>query len=951
MADQESTKTQDPILFGPFRLAPEERQLEKAGVTVPVGGRALDLLIVLVERAGEIVTKSDLIARVWPQVIVDEGSLRFHVCALRKALGDGQAGARYVINVPGRGYYFAAAVTRENRPEPYLPETQLPVQPHNLPPRLMRMVGRDEIVRSISARLAANRFVTVVGPGGIGKTTVAVSVGHEIIAAYGNAVHFVELGTLRDIRFVVDALTSALGLRNDAYKSISGLIDYLKDKRMLLILDSCEHVIDAAATAVESIFLEARQIHILATSREPLRVEGEYVHQLFPLDYPPDDPNLTAAEAYDFPAVRLFAERVFASGADFALTDANARRAADICRRLDGLPLAIEIAAGRVQAYGLHEVAAQLDDRFRLSWRGRRTAPPRHQTLNDTLDWSYNLLSDRERVILLRLSVFVGSFSRESAQSVATGDGIDSMHVIEAIENLVAKSLLSPATDGQETRYRLLDTTLVYLRQKLAESTEANSVARRHAIHYRDLIDWSINHSTESPQAKDNNAYTRHIRDVRAAVDWSFSPHGDAEIGTALVATWAPILVAMSLTTESNEWARRAIESLNKATGGSRVEMELQTLLGVSFMFVPGPAEEGRAALARALEIAETLDDSYCQLMVLSHLHNFSLVTLGNYRAAHGYALRCARIEEGLGPTEMVRANSRLANSYFYIGNLERAEQHCRAALKRAAQSQVPDGPNDGTRNTDLSTLFNILCCRGYSDQAINLVEQIYEEIAYRSYPLVSCIYLSGLIPHLLLIGNDSITKKYIDRMLALAEEQDFGGFQLQALAFQGALSIRRGDAAPGIPSVREALNAQSDCPFKWVSAPLAAALAEGLTATGQYDEAIAILDKEIRRIDRDGDQVFLPHILCAKAEVLVSMPHPDISNAEYWLLCSLNTARLQSALACELRSATSLARLLHSQGRSREGRELLVPIHDRFTEGFDTDDLIAAKRLLHELS
>jgi predicted ATPase/DNA-binding winged helix-turn-helix (wHTH) protein len=487
--DEEHLERRDIISFGPFRLSATERLLEKDRVPLALGSRALDLLIALVERANEVISKRELMVKVWPDLVVDEGSLRFHIACLRKVLGDGQSGIRYVTNVAGRGYCFVAPI-RRSAATPLRTENFVVDRTDKLPVRLLRMVGRDETVRAVGEQLLDQRFVTIVGPGGIGKTTVAVSVAHAKFSEFGGAMHFVDLGALDDPSLAPRAIASTLGVPVNSDSSIQALLSFVRDQRMLLVLDNCEHVIETAATVAESIFSKAPQVHILATSRESLRIEGEQVYRLPPLRCPPEAAaGLTAAEAISFPAVRLFVERVTASGAPFVLSDADAPIVAGLCRGLDGIPLALELAASRVAALGVRGTAALVDSQFRLLWQGRRTAPPRHQTLGATLDWSHNLLSDFERVVLRRLAVFVGSFSLEAAQSVASGNPADGGQVVEAIASLVAKSLVATEIGATLVNYRLLDTTRAYALGKLVRSGEAAAIGLRHVTYYRELFE------------------------------------------------------------------------------------------------------------------------------------------------------------------------------------------------------------------------------------------------------------------------------------------------------------------------------------------------------------------------------------------------------------------------------------------------------------------------------
>jgi predicted ATPase/DNA-binding winged helix-turn-helix (wHTH) protein len=442
--DRTAASAHHAISFGPFRLVPSQQLLLEDGKPVRLGSRALDILIALAERPNELVSKEDLIARVWPDTFVEEGNLRVHIATLRRTLGDGQAGKRYVANIPGRGYRFVAPVSLSaEQQEPPTPPPSAAPRTYDLPAPLTRMLGRDDIVNSLISQLLQRRFITLVGPGGIGKTTVALAVADRSTASYPDGVRFVDLAPLTDPLLVPSALAFVLGLAIRSDNPIPGLVALLRDKKMLLVLDSCEHVIDAAASLAEQVLRGAPGVHILTTSREALRARGERVQRLGPLPVPAVSAGLTAAEAMTYPAVQLFVERATESLDTFELTDADARVVADVCRRLDGIALAIELAAGRVDAFGVRGLAAHLDDRFRLLTQGRRTALPRHQTLSATLDWSYEFLPESERVVQRRLAVFAGGFTLDAAQAIAASTDIDAADLADQVANLVAKSLVT----------------------------------------------------------------------------------------------------------------------------------------------------------------------------------------------------------------------------------------------------------------------------------------------------------------------------------------------------------------------------------------------------------------------------------------------------------------------------------------------------------------------------
>jgi predicted ATPase/DNA-binding winged helix-turn-helix (wHTH) protein len=543
------------ILFGSFRLLPRQRLLLDGDRQIRLGSRALDILIALVERAGELMSKDEIRARVWPNTFVAEGNLTVQVAALRRAIGDGQAGNQYVATTPGGGYRFVAPVTVVEESAILPDESVAPAHGHNLPAPVVRLLGRGAIVRVLAARLTFDRFLTIVGPGGIGKTSVALSVAEALLGNYCHGVWLIDLARIGDPFLVPSALASALGLEIRSANPVPEVIDMLKDKQMLLVLDNCEHVIGAAAALAVGVLRGAPGVQILATSREPLRAEGEHVHRLASLATPPASNGLTAAEALSFPAVQLFVERVADTMNEFELTDSQAPVAADICRRLDGIPLAIEFAAARVNAFGIQGLADRLHDRMRLLTNGRRTAPRRHQTMSAALDWSYDLLTESEQRVLRRLAIFVGGFTLQAAGAVTADATHPECEIVDDVTALVAKSLVSADVGDAEPRWRLLDTTRAYVLARLAESGESDMLARRHAEYYRDLLE---------------SAYERGLRDwgrsfgpeidnIRASLTWAFSPCGDEAIRVALAAASAPMWVEMSLLSECQGWTEKAL--------------------------------------------------------------------------------------------------------------------------------------------------------------------------------------------------------------------------------------------------------------------------------------------------------------------------------------------------------------------------------------------------------
>jgi predicted ATPase/DNA-binding winged helix-turn-helix (wHTH) protein len=939
------------ISFGPFRLFTAQRLIERAGTPLHLGARALDILIVLVQQAGKVVSKNELMARVWPGVTVDEGSLRVHVAGLRRALGDGEA-AKYVTTLSGQGYCFVAPITRSSEPRLSMSTGSRPDRAHNLPARLMRMVGRDQTVRAISERLKTERFVTVVGPGGIGKTTVAVSAGHELLAEFAGAVHFFDLGPLNDPVLVPSVVGSTLGLPVQSADPSPGLMAFLHDKRMLLILDSCEHVIETVAALAERIFAQAPQVHVLATSRESLRVEGEHVHRLSPLDSPPDDVNITATQALGFPAVQLFVERAVASGRRFELSDADAPVVGEICRRLDGIALAIELAAGRADACSVQETRSLLNDRFKLLWEGRRTALPRHQTLSATLDWSYEFLSAHERLVLCRLSVFAGMFTLEAARSLAADDDVGDVQVVTAIASLVAKSLVTASVGAATTRYRLLDTTRAYAWGKLLESGKAEAIKRRHAVYYREFIERTetgLLASTGDPGLR-----VELLDNARVALEWSFSSRDDVGTGTALAAAAAPFFAELSLLTECHRLAERALAKLDDSDRGTRREMELLASLGTSLMLIEGNREEVRGALTRALELAEQLDDPYFQMRLLRGLHMFLLRT-GDFRNAAVLAQRNEALAKRTGdPIGIAMANWLLGLSNYFVGNQLAAEANCEASLRQPNLSHtraVYFGFDRHTRTRIRCAFAAIRWLRGFADEAARIARETIEDEATLEHPATfcTCLIFSGFM--FLRIGNIPVAQNAIERLIAHAGKHSLGPFQAIGLGLKGMLSIHRGEGEAGIRLLRQAMDTLHADRYELHTPAFLGALAEGLAATGQTYEALAAIEDAITRAEANGQAFNLPELLRIKGSILVSMPQADLPQAEDLFLRSLEMADRQSALAWELRAATSLARLRLMQDRAGAALDVLAPVYDRFSEGFENSDLKAAKALLDRLA
>ena len=564
------TGLREVLSWGSFRLFPRERRLERNGAAVKIGDRVLDILIALTSNAGETLSNRHLIEKVWPHSFAGASNLRVHMVALRKVLADDQEKIRCIENIPGRGYRFVKSVLREEIDE----------RPKGPVDQSVRIIGREAVIEDVTNRLLLKRFVSIVGPGGIGKTTVALGVTYVLSRVHGDAVHFVDLGMIDDSALVVKALAFATGVVSRSDNPRANIKSALRDKKAVVVFDCCEHLVDEVARLAEELFLEVPSVKILVTSRESLRAAGEQVYWLAPLQVPPQGMSLTADQAIRFSAVELFVERASSNLFGYRLSDTDVMTVVGICRQLDGIALAIELAAGRVATDGIDGILDRLHDRVQLQASAGRVIPPRHHTLQATIDWSYNLLSEREKVTLRRLSIFAGPFTFEAAQAVvADGKLVSAQEVLSSFANLVAKSLIASDDVGRTNLYRLLDTTRHYMRQKLLESGEMTGIADGHAQYYQQSLPDFDQLALEPRDALHAAKCGADIANVLAALQWCVSQPETYRRGIDLVAAAAPLFLEVSLFEDCLYWVRWAVANLELADRRAQLELRLQTVL------------------------------------------------------------------------------------------------------------------------------------------------------------------------------------------------------------------------------------------------------------------------------------------------------------------------------------------------------------------------------------
>jgi predicted ATPase/DNA-binding winged helix-turn-helix (wHTH) protein len=911
--------------FGSFRLIRRSRKLVDGGRTLRIGARALDLLILLVERAGQTLTKDELLAEVWPDTVVDEANLRVHIGALRRALGEGSKG-RFIERVPQVGYRFVPPVSEEPEDGP-----EIVASPHEtrksytLPASLTRLIGRNETIRELTALLAERRFVTLVGPPGIGKSTVALAVAGHLADEYADGCRFVDLVALSDPKLVPSEIATLLDISPSGDSPARGLVSALKHKEMLLVLDNCEHLIAAVQELCEILLSASPGLAVLATSREPLRARGESVSALPPLSCPPAPLALKASDALAFSAVELFVERASASRDGFELTDTDAPTLADLCRQLEGIPLAIEIAAARVDAFNIRELAARLDDRFRLLMKGRRTALPRHQTLRGAMDWSYDTLSEKQQIVLCRLAVFPGSFDLAAASAVATDARISEPALADGVTELVAKSLVSIDPSGDPVRYRLLATTRAYGLEKLSERDELLELQHRHGRFTMQRVEQIVAQTARGAGSVRISEHVGLLDDIRSALSWSHGARGEPALAVALTVAAAPLGAWFSLHDEFRGYAARALDVAKRfLPADPRTEMMLTLILASLALHTQGSSD---ALFARVNELSEQIGEQTGRPSALEGVWA-SKFSAGDYPGALEVAERRARVTDGLSDPYAQRESDRLLGIALHFSGrqpdarprLERTFQENRApvSLRWFDIAKIDHRVSAGI------SLCRLLWLQGDWRAALAMSEEVLERAEKSSYGIAICYALGYASCPLAIWRGDRIGATRLTGKLA-HESARFAlrPWQSWARCFESVLD-------PQKPAPADATDVQSETigtmRGEWVGADLLA------------------------RVDSGFAGWCAPELLRARGENLLR-EGALVPEVETMFARSLDLARLQTARFWELRTATSMARMWRDHGEVTRARRLLEPLLARFGDEVGSLDLENARLLLLELS
>jgi predicted ATPase/DNA-binding winged helix-turn-helix (wHTH) protein len=931
------------------------RELRAHGKPVPIGGRSFQILEALLQTANELVTKDALIDRVWPGAIVDENTLHVHISALRKAFGS----ARGMLKTEsGRGYRLVGpwTVRSEYTPPPASGPMPLPVRTFqsNLPLASSTLIGRDAAIHHLRDLVHVCRVITLTGAGGIGKTRLGLEVARVVRAGFPGDAMLVELASLSDPNLVPSAVASVLGLELSGGEiSPITVARAIGERQILLVLDNCEHLVDATAELTETIGRLCPRVTVLATSRELLRIDGERAYQVAALDVPAQDAP-ASEDLLKHSAVQLFVERTRALQSELPQRAADLSAIGAICRRLDGIPLAIEFAAARAATLGLESVLSHLDERFSLLTGGHRTALPQHQTLRAALDWSYELLPEVERRQLRCLAVFPAGFTPEAAIAVMGATDGSASSVLEQIANLVTKSLVVVDMSGVTPRWRLLETTRAYALEKLAESGDANQIARLHAMFFRDLV---IPASGAQPAAENLARYAREIDNIRAALDWAFAPRGDAAIGVVLTAAYVPVWLYLLLMDECSERVERALDSLEPASIlDARLRAQLHITLGFAVLNTAGLAEKTKSILTRGLELAEALGDVDLQLRATWAIWSLYF-NIGKYHEARSAAERILQVANQTGDRDDILVGQRLLGSALhFLGRQPEAGYYLERVLDRqTTQTHRPDPMwfLVDQRIVARAMLARVLLLRGHIEQARYNAQLSLEDAQASEDKLSICYALRNAVcPVALTIGDLATGRASVALLSDLVTRQGMTFWISWGICLKGQLLIRCGEFAEGLDQLRAGIDMRARTGWLMRNPEFLGVLAEGLAAVGRGVEALTSIGEALSQSERDGQFWCMPELLRIKGEILLREAAPgSTSEAENYFARALETAANQGALLWALRASISMASLRVRQGQRDEAQEILAPVYGRFTEGFDTADLRSAKALLEKVA
>lgn len=932
--------------FGPFRLVPRRQLLLLDGRPVKLGGRAFELLQLLVQRCGKLVSKDELMAAAWPGSFLHDSNLKVNMWSLRRSLGDTQIEPVYIATVARRGYKFIAEVQTsigEVGNDLALAE---PVS-LSTPPLLRGIVGREAEIADIADVLINTRHVTLAGAGGVGKTTVAVAAARVFASHCRDGMCFVDLTTISDPTLFGAALVTALGIRGNTDNSLAAVLDYLRPRQMLLILDNCEHVLPAATIFAGRFMTDTSPSRLLATSREPLGTATEHVVRLGSLASPKAGLAPTVDQAVRFPAVQLFVRRA-AEWSDYRFVDADCEAVAAICHSLDGLPLAIKLAAAQIGTFSPRELVEVLDQNLGFRATSAEGAPPRHETLMATIDWSFRLLSQKEAKLFSLLSVFSSTFDAEDAVFVAEAAGLTPTDVATALGSLVAKSLVTAQAKCAGLRYRLLDSTRRYAAERRQADPACNQALRRHAQRVLALFEQSEEEWNWREPADWTQRYLGRIADLRAALSWAFGDEGDPALGIRLAVAAITLWSETSILSEAQGRLQAALALAKTIECDDLSKAKLACALGWSLFYARKMSNENEIAWLDAIAFAKRAKDMEYQQRALAGFA-FYLLQIGNVARAISYLEESAELAtRDRDSTATSEGDRALAWARAHAGELTESRQVLDrlAATYSLAEGRSRKDANEVYRS--ITVRFNlpfVAWMQGQADYAARLARDAVDA-ADRSGHWVSQSNALGLaaLPVSLEAGNLVALESFTERLRRNLERECIFRWVPVERYFSACLRDLRGDPN-AVDDIRAAIDELIECRFLMRIGSYLAVLTRALLRQGRLEEARKTIAQAIDHQERQGERWCRPELQRVEASILFHEGEP--LRAEKRLQQALVEARAMGALTFELRIATDLAAHWIAAGRRARATRLLAPIYKKFTEGFETRDLVAASLVL----
>lgn len=927
------------IAFGPFRIFPQSRELLRDGEPVDIGNRALDILILLALRSDSVVSKEDIIAWVWQGTKIEDVTIRSHVNSLRTAIDDGKGGARYILTVPKRGYTLGLRATVSTAQEDAQQDSSS--QFAELPSKPESIFGRANDIKAILSAFAKHRAVSIIGPGGVGKTTVAAELSHILEQTTSRSVCFVDLSTVVSPENLAGAVAVASGCTT-IVGDIPTLKNYLSQRSIDIVLDGCEHLVADIACLAEKLLVDAPDLRILVTSREALRIEGEFVYLLNPLDLPKENFPSTD-QILASPAVQMFIDKSRTSGFISSFNKEDLGVVANLCRQLDGNPLAIQLVASRVPAYGLRHTYQLLAEGAAFSFRGLRSSNPRHQTLRATVDWSYQLLSHDEKETFRRLSVFVGRFDLPAAVAVIGGErSLD--HVHTTILSLVDKSLLAVDFEAAPAHFRLLNTTQGFAAELLGVGNEAAFLARQHARHFYQRVHQQMaSIYSLKPQRKEISA---NLGNIRKALAWALSHSDDIADGARLTAYASPIFIDLCLYDECRVWCQRAIKSLKHDDIGGRIELLLQESLSLSLISSRGITDDLHRAIERGLELAAQLKDVGKLTKFLTGMQAYRLCRFDSIGSSVASRDLIATPELRSDPTFRAICEWSVGNAQHLTGNQKEALRHFERGMKfdTAAVRRTIDLFGVEHRASAICGFARCLWTSGFPDQALKAVRQHISELSEES-PVTYCHSLLHLTQVGIWCGELTEFEPYIHLVLNRPEVKALPFYEALALAVYGELLVARGDAAEAVINLKKADHIVEQGRYLMLEPQTIAALATALNRVGQHEEGLRYLDRAFARIGSDSNNFWLPELLRVKYETVTAADGLSLEATDL-LERSIEIAQNQGARGWELKSVVALAKVWVKKDRLNEAHHSLDRITRHFEKGAWSPDLAEARNV-----